>query len=114
MEPNNLEFFVRRTSVPRLSDDYASLIFKYCNEHPDFTIKLLTKLVKKSNARVIFNTKKKQFRPPQKKNGSEDDQIIQKLENNRRKTLATLRNKFSVSMHTIRRFGCNFPFGYEF
>ena len=23
----------------RLSDDYASLIFKYCEEHPDFTIK---------------------------------------------------------------------------
>ena len=26
----------------RLSDDYASLTFKYCDEHPDFTIKLLT------------------------------------------------------------------------
>ena len=25
----------------RLSDDYASLIFKYCDEHPDFTIKQL-------------------------------------------------------------------------
>ena len=23
----------------RLSDDYASLSFKYCDEHPDFTIK---------------------------------------------------------------------------
>ena len=59
LKPNNLEFFVRRTSVPRLSDDYASLIFKYCDEHPDFTLKLLTKLGKKSNARNIFNTQKK-------------------------------------------------------
>ena len=23
----------------RLSDDYASLIFKYCNDYPDFTVK---------------------------------------------------------------------------
>ena len=28
----------------RLSDDYASLIFKYCDEHPDFTIKQLDAL----------------------------------------------------------------------
>ena len=109
LKPNNLEFFVRQTSVPRLSDGYASLIFKYCDEHPDFTIKLLTKLVQKSNARVIINTQKKQIRPPKKKiNGSEDDQIIQKLENNRRKILATLSNKFSVSRLTIWRFRCNF------
>ena len=59
----------------------------------------------------LFSTnKKKQIRPLRKKtNGSEDDQIIEQLENNCRKTLATLRNKFSVSRLTIRRFGCNFP-----
>ena len=54
----------------RISEDYASPIFKYCNEHPDFTIKQFAKLVKKQN------TEKKQIRPHQKKtNGSEDDQI---------------------------------------
>ena len=66
-EAEHLEFFVRRTSVPRLSDGYASLSFKYCDEHPDFSIKLLTKLVKKLNARVIFNTQKKTNQAAQKK-----------------------------------------------
>ena len=72
---------------------------------------ILTKLVKKSNAIVIFNThKKKQIGPPQKKtNGSEDDQIIQNLETNRKKTLVTLSKNFSISRLTIRRFGCIFP-----
>ena len=52
----------------RLSDDHASLIFKYCNEHSDFTIKQFANLVKKSKSRVIFNNKKKQqIRPPKKK-----------------------------------------------
>ena len=58
----------------------------------------------------LFSTHKKNKSGRSKKtNGSEDDQIIQKLENNRRKILATLRNKFSVSRLTIRRFRCNFP-----
>ena len=54
----------------RLSDDYASLIFKYCIENPDFTIKQLAKLVEKSkstvydvltkkNIKELFSTKKK-------------------------------------------------------
>ena len=57
---------------PWISEDYASLIFKYCNEHPDFTVKQLAKLVRNRN------TEKKQIRAHQKKktNGSEDDQII--------------------------------------
>ena len=38
---------------------------------------------------------------PRKKNGSEDDQIIQKLETNRRKTLANLCNNFAVSRFNI-------------
>ena len=42
----------------RLSDDYTSLIFKYCDEHPDLTIKQLEKLVKRTKPRVKFNKKK--------------------------------------------------------
>ena len=41
----------------RLSDDYASLIFKYCDEHPDFPIKYLAILVKKTKSRFIFKKK---------------------------------------------------------
>ena len=72
---------------------------------------ILTKLVKKSNAIVIFNThtKKNRLGRPKKQNGSEDDQINQNLKTNRRKTLATLIKKFSISRLTIRRFGCIFP-----
>ena len=41
LKTNNLEFFVRQFKMRdcSLSDDYASLIFKYCDERPDFTIK---------------------------------------------------------------------------
>ena len=81
----------------RLSDDYASLIFKYCNENPDFTIKQLTNLVEKSkstvydvltkkNIKELFSTKKNRLGCPRIKNRSEDDQFIRKLETNRRKT----------------------------
>ena len=42
----------------RLSDDYTSLIFKYCDEHPDLTIEQLEKLVERTNPRVKFNKKK--------------------------------------------------------
>ena len=61
LKPNNLEFCQTKFKMRdrRLSDDYASLIFKYCDEHPDFSIKLLPKLVKKSKARFIFNAQKK-------------------------------------------------------
>ena len=41
----------------RLSDDYTSLIFKYCDEHPDLTIEQLEKLVKRTKPRVKFNKK---------------------------------------------------------
>ena len=58
---------------------------------------------------LFLTHKKKLGRSKKKTNGSEDDQLIQQLENNCRKTLATLRNKFSVRRFTIRRFGCNFP-----
>ena len=79
----------------RLSDDYASLILNTA-----MNIQLHYKKV----------TEKKQIRPPQKKtNGSEDDQIIQNLETNRRKILATLSNNFPVSRFSIQRFGCNCP-----
>ena len=42
----------------------------------------------------LFSTHKKKSGRSKKTNGSEVDQIIQKLENNLRKTLATLRNSF--------------------
>ena len=71
----------------RLSDDYASLIFKYCDEHSDFVIKQLANLVKKSKSRVIFNKKKKQIRTPQK---TEVKLIksIKNLETNRKKNFS--------------------------
>ena len=97
----------------RLSDDYANLIFKYCDENPDFTIKQLAKLVKKSKSTVYdvlqrrisrtFIQQKKKLGRPNKTNAGEDDEIIQNLETDRRKTLATLSNNFPVSRFTIRR-----------
>ena len=96
----------------RLSDDYANLIFKYCDENPDFTIKQLAKLVKKSKSTVYdalqrrisrtFIRQKKRLGRPNKTNAGEDE-IIQNLETDRRKTLATLSNNFPVSWFTIRR-----------
>ena len=110
LKPNNLVFLSNQIQNARLSDDYASLVFKYYDELPDFTIKQLAKLVTTSKSRVIFNNKKKQISPrKQKLNRSQDDQIIQNLEINRRKTLATLSNSFPVSRFTIRRFGSNCP-----
>ena len=61
----------------RLPDDYPSLIFKYCNENPDFTIKQLAKLAEnlkstvydvltKKNIKELFSRKKKPIRLPQK------------------------------------------------
>ena len=55
-----------------ISEDYASLIFKYCNEHPDFTVKQLAKLVRNRNT----EKKNRLGRTKKKTNGSEDDQII--------------------------------------
>ena len=37
LKPNILEFFVRPNSKCEIVDYYASLIFKDCDEHPDFT-----------------------------------------------------------------------------
>ena len=79
-----------------LSDDYANLIFKYCDANPDFTIKQLAKLVKKSKSTVYdvlqrrisrtFIQQKKRLGGPNKTNAGEDDEIIQNLETDRRKT----------------------------
>ena len=78
----------------RLSDDYASLILNTA-----MNIQLHYKIV----------TEKNRLGRPKKTNGSEDDQIIQNLETNRRKILATLSNNFPVSRFSIQRFGCNCP-----
>ena len=82
----------------RLSDDYGSLMFKYCDVKPEITINLSVKLVIKSKSRVIFNNKKKNrlgHPLPQKKTiGSEDGQIIQNWETNRRKTSANQSKTF--------------------
>ena len=75
----------------RLPDDYPSLIFKYCNENPDFTIKQLAKLAKKlkstvydvltkKNIKELFSRKKNRLGCPRKTNRREDDQFIQKFE----------------------------------
>ena len=62
-------------------------------------------------SKIYFQQQQKKNRlgRPKKIIGIEDDQVIQNLETNRRKTLATLSKNFSVSMFTIRRFGCNYP-----
>ena len=42
LKPNNLDFFCQtkfEVRDRRLSDDHVSLIFKYCDEHPHFTMK---------------------------------------------------------------------------
>ena len=66
----------------RLFDDYASLIFKYCDEHSDLIIKQLAKLVKNRNLE-LFSTKKN-IRTHQKTEVKRV-QNIQNLETNRKK-----------------------------
>ena len=67
----------------RLFDDYASLIFKYCDEHSDLIIKQLAKFVKNRNLE-LFSTNKKQIRTHQKTEVKRV-QNIQNLETNRKK-----------------------------
>ena len=90
----------------QLFDDYASLIFKYCDEHSDFIIKRLAKLGKKSKSK-LFSTKKKHYDAP--KNGSEVDRIIQNLEINRKKNISYPEQNCPVSRFTFRGFSCICP-----
>ena len=58
-KPNNLDFcqFKFKMRDCQLPNDFASLNFKFCDEHPHFTIKQLVKLVEKANSRVCLKKK---------------------------------------------------------
>ena len=78
-----------KTRYRRLSSDYASLLFEYCDEHSDFINQLAKKVLKHKYAT--------------KKNGIEDDQIIQIMELNA-EIQATLSKNCPVLRFTYRCF----------